>query len=334
MKKVVTAIAIIVVIGFMGFGVWYLTNSSPTSSEKPESITVGMEPNQVNALIIIADDQGYFTANGLNVTIKYYPSGAAAVNGMLKGEADIATSTEFVIVGEALAHEQISTFATIDKFQQIDIIGRNDRGIENASDLKGKTIGVPKKTASEFYLGRYLGLHNMGMQDVTLVDVAPMQSPDALLNGSVDAIVTWQPYIGTIEEQMGNSTVIWPAQSDQPAYCCVSSTDNWTSQHPEAIVDFLKSLDQAEKYSVDHPDNAKAIVQKRLHYDDAFITAIWPDHQFSLTLDQSLVLAMQDEGRWMIANNLTTAKTIPDYRNYVYKNGMQNVKPEAVNIIG
>ncbi len=334
MKKVVTAIAIIVVIGFVGFGVWYLTNSLPTSSGKPESITVGMESNQVNSLIIIADDQGYFAANGLNVTIKNYPSGAAAVNGMLTGGADIATSTEFVIVGKALAHEQINTFATIDKFQQIDIIGRNERGIENASGLKGKTIGVPKKTAAEFYLGRYLGLHNLSMQDVTLVDVAPMQSPDAFLNGSVDAIVTWQPYIGTIEEQIGNSTVIWPAQSDQPAYCCVSSTDNWTSLHPGAIDNFLKSLDQAEKYSIDHPDNAKAIVQKRMHYDDAFITAIWPDHQFSLTLDQSLVMAMEDEGRWMIANNLTAEKAIPDYRDYIYTKGIEEVKPESMNIIG
>jgi len=50
-----------------------------------------MESNQVDSLILIADDRGFFTANGLNVTIRNYPSGAAAVDGMMNGESDIAT---------------------------------------------------------------------------------------------------------------------------------------------------------------------------------------------------------------------------------------------------
>jgi hypothetical protein len=43
---------------------------------------------------------------------------------------------------------------------------------------------------------------------------------------------------------------------------------------------------------------------------------------------------MEDEGRWMINNNLTSEKTIPDFRDYIYLKGLDEVKPEAVNIIG
>jgi NitT/TauT family transport system substrate-binding protein len=46
----------------------------------------------------------------------------------------------------------------------------------------------------------------------------------------------------------------------------------------------------------------------------------------------SLVTAMEDEGRWMIKNNLTSAEKIPDFRNYIYTKGLEEVKPEAVNI--
>jgi hypothetical protein len=42
---------------------------------------------------------------------------------------------------------------------------------------------------------------------------------------------------------------------------------------------------------------------------------------------------MEDEGRWMINNNLTTKKTIPNFRNYIYLKGLDAVKPEAMNII-
>jgi hypothetical protein len=43
---------------------------------------------------------------------------------------------------------------------------------------------------------------------------------------------------------------------------------------------------------------------------------------------------MEDEARWMIKNNLTTQKTIPDFRNYVYKDGLEAGRPGSVNIIG
>ena len=60
---------------------------------------------------------------------------------------------------------------------------------------------------------------------------------------------------------------------------------------------------------------------------------VWQQNQFSLTLDQSLVLAMEDEARWMIANNLTNATAVPDFRQYIYTDGLESVRPGSVNII-
>jgi len=47
-----------------------------------------------------------------------------------------------------------------------------------------------------------------------------------------------------------------------------------------------------------HPNETKAIIQRRLQYDDAYMATVWPENQFSLSLDQSLILAMEDEARW------------------------------------
>ena len=41
----------------------------------------------------------------------------------------------------------------------------------------------------------------------------------------------------------------------------------------------------------------------------------------------------KDEAQWMIKNNLTTEKSIPDFVNYIYVDGLRAVKPEAVSII-
>jgi NitT/TauT family transport system substrate-binding protein len=298
-----------------------------------ESITIGMDPTAVNSLIYIAKDQDYFAANGLNVTIKDYTSGLAAVNGMLKNEVDIATAAEFVIVGHALKKESVRSLGSIDKFLHIYLVGRRDRGVRSVADLKGKRIGVTLKTAAEFYLGRFLDLHGMNIRQVALVNVSPLQSVDALVNGDVDAVIAWQPNVKAMEDRLGSGVVKWGAQEGQAAYCTVVGRSEWVAKHPELIKRFLTALAQAENYNASHPAESKRILQKMLHWDDSYMAAIWPEHQFSLSLDQALILAMEDETRWMINNNLTTEKQVPDFMNYIYVDGLKAVKPEAVNII-
>ena len=41
---------------------------------------------------------------------------------------------------------------------------------------------------------------------------------------------------------------------------------------------------------------------------------------------------MGDEARWIIASNLTNATTVPDFRNFIYTKGLDDVNPGTVNI--
>ncbi len=134
--------------------------------------------------------------------------------------------------------------------------------------------------------------------------------------------------------RLGNGSVAWPAQSNQLTYINLVCRDDWIAGHPETINRFLKSIAQAEEYTAEHPNEAKAIVQKRLNYTDAYLAMIWPNYQFSLTLDQSLLVTLNDEGRWMMNNNITSERGMPNFRDYIYTRGLEEVKPEAVNIIG
>ncbi len=291
-----------------------------------------MEPNTVNALVYIAQNQGYFADNGLDVKIKDYVSGLAAVNGVLNHEVDLATATEFVIVGKALSGESIRTCGTIDKFTHIFLLARGDRGIMKISDLQGKRIGLALWTASEFYFGRFLELNGMEINDVTLVNINPAQSRDALVKGDIDAVVAWQPNIKSMEDRIGN-LVRWSVQSAQPAYDCVISTNIWIDGHPDLVIRFLDSLVKAETYNLNHPDEARNIVQKRFDYENPYILSIWPQYRLAVSLEQSLITAMEDEARWMIRNKLTPEIRSPNFLNYIYVDGLKAVKPQAVNII-
>jgi hypothetical protein len=43
---------------------------------------------------------------------------------------------------------------------------------------------------------------------------------------------------------------------------------------------------------------------------------------------------MEDEARWMIANNLTNSTAVPDFRRYMYPDALESVRPGSVRIIG
>lgn len=299
-----------------------------------ESITLGTVLLEPAAPLIIAEDQQFFTQNGIDITLKVYDTGLSAVNAMLNGEVDIAAPVaEYVLVGKAFNKDKIKTIASIDEADYTFIIGRKDRGIQAIADLKGKKIGVARGTVMEFYLGRFLELHGMNIKDVVLVDTKLTQTADAIIEGNIDAVISFIPYAKTAQNELGDNVVLLPAQCSQVLYGLVICRDGWITGHPDLVNRLLKSLAQAEEYIVQHPAEAKVIVQNRLNLDDAYMSEFWPEHQFSLSLDESLIAAMKDEARWMIADNLTTEKQIPDFLNYMYIDGLKAIKPEAVKII-
>ncbi len=300
---------------------------------KMEKINFGAVPGSAT-LVYIAQEQRFFDANGLNVNVKdNYPSGVATTDALLKGDLDIAWSAEFAIVGRAFEKRPISIITIFGRFTTQFLFARKDRGVATISDLKGRKIGVLRNTIAEFYLVRFLALNGLRPQDVSLVDLPVAQSPEQIISGSVDCVVAWEPYASPIRGQLGDRVVVWSIQNNQPGYGVIVARNDRLRASPEIANRFLKSLVQAEDYLVRNPEAAKTIVQKRMGLDDAPMRVFWSEIQSFLSLDESLVFAMEDEARWMIKNNLTSEKAIPDFTNYLYLDGLKAVKPEAVSII-
>lgn len=296
-------------------------------------IRIGSSFNEPDALLYIADEQNLFAANGLNIQLMEYTTGLAAANAMLKGEVDLSTASDFVIAGKAMEKQRILDMGTIAEFQNEYVIGRMDKGIHDISELAGKKIGLTRRTSTEFNFGRFLDLHGLNIGQVTTISLSPEKAMNALLSGDVDGVVIWEPYASMVKERLGKTVVEWSSQSGQSKYWNLIGTDTWLTDHPDLARRVLNSLSQAENYLVHHPDKAKAFVQKRLHRDDTYMARVWPQHHFNLSLEQKLITAMKDQAHWMIRNNYTREKAIPDFTNYIYADGLKAVNPKEVSII-
>lgn len=330
-RTIALVLLVLLILIISGVGAFFL-GSQKNDSPKTESIVLGMLPNEVDTLVYIALDQGFFASNNLNLKVRNYPSGLAAVNGMLNNEVDIATAADFVLTGKAMEGKNVTAIATIDKYSIACLMVRSDLGVSNVSDLKGKRIAVPIGTVAEFNLGRFLELNSIGLDQVTLVNVPLNQAPEALANGSVEAVITSQPYVDIITNLMPDKVLSWPAQRGGSTNYLAVTDDDWANTHPEIVKRFLTALDQAGSLVVHDPGLSRTILQRGLNYTSNYTEKIWSDHQFSLSLDQSLILTLEDQARWMRTNGLTS-EPVPNFLSYIYLDGLQAVDPGSVDII-
>jgi ABC-type nitrate/sulfonate/bicarbonate transport system substrate-binding protein len=335
MKRSTVAIILFILVACVAAGIIVL--SQRTTPKKyagpPAQVTIGTALFEVSGLIWIAEEKGYFAENGLKVTIKLFDAGKFAVGALFDGEVDVATASEFVFVGKAMKEEKIQTVGSIAKSDDHYLIVRKDGGIRQSSDLKGKKIGFPRQTSAEFYLGRYLQLHGINLDQVTLIDLKPTQIGESLIKGDVDAVLIWDPYAYPIEKSLGRNAVIWPAQSGQMMYWLLIARSDYITGHQELIDRLLSSFSQAEQFAVNYPNEAKRILQNRLHTEQAYIERVWPKNRFALSLDQGLIIAMEDESRWVIDSNLISDQKMPYYPDYIYWQGLKKVKPSSVTVI-
>lgn len=306
---------------------------SPRPAAMPEQLTIASGSPEFSALTLVSQEKGYFSQHGLNVTVRDYPTGPLAINELLGGRADLAYAAEFVGVSTSFRSSALRIIASTAKSDVIALVVRNDRGIVKPSDLKGKTVAVPKGTAAEFYLGRYLTLNGMDTRDVTVKYLAPADLVNSVVSGDSDAAIIWEPYVYQIEQQLGRNGTTWPAQGGQRFYWVTYSTADVIRDRPGVTRDYVRALDDAETFLYTHEPEAKEIVRKRVNMTDEYIDVLWEKNQYVLSLDQGLVLAMEDEARWMQGENMTGGSAPPSYLDMISQDAMREVKPSAVTII-
>jgi len=132
-QKIFIGIAIIVVIGISVGG----CQEQPEKYTGPlDKLTVAAYAGDTGALVYIAQEQGYFVDNGLDVVITDYEAGKLAADALLAGEADISTSADFVLVSNSFEHDNLRIPGTIALANSVELVTRKDTGINQPSDLK------------------------------------------------------------------------------------------------------------------------------------------------------------------------------------------------------
>lgn len=304
--------------------------------QQNERLTFATLPWPGSLPAYVGIDRGYFQDEGLDVTLKTVLTGKMGIQAVLGGQAEVAGASTSPIASSVLDGDQIAVVATIAEIQQaVAILARKGSGIAGAGDLRGKVIGVTRGTGAHFFLHYYLVINGIRPDDVTIVDIEPDKVVDALLAGEVDAVSTWSPFKLMLLEKLGTDAVVLddPALSFQ-TFNLVTSQE-FAKNHQKILQMFLHGLLRANSFIQNNPSEAQAIMKKYVGIDSPLFLQEWPDHEFTLRLGQAMLLNLEDQARWMLAQKTGgIIPNIPNSLDFIDTHPLQAVNPEAVRIIG
>jgi NitT/TauT family transport system substrate-binding protein len=300
------------------------------SQGAPLKLSLAFVPNPYSGLIAIADAKGFFRKCGIEVSAKEYPSGLAAVEALIRGEAQMATSADMVMATKIFDDPSLRVVASIGSSGANEIVARKDRNIRNPYDLKGKRVGFSPGTSSEYYLDAFLLANSTPSQEVSAVNIPPAEITEAVVSGEVDAISSWDVNVYSAKKRLGENAVSWPAQNYLDWYWLLIAKEE-TTMSPQPVKRFLLALMMAESFLLANDNEAREILIKKWSFDPEFISEVWGKTRLNVTLNQSLITSLENFAKWKMKKEGRLGET-PNYLKYIYTGAMDEIEPRAVTI--
>lgn len=284
--------------------------------EKPKlTIAVGGKNLLYYLPLTIAETQGFFKAEGLDVTIADFAGGSQALRAVVGGSADVVSGAFEHTLNMQSKGQALRAFVLQGRAPQI-VLGINPKTMPNfksLADLKGKKIGVTAPGSSTNVMANFV-LAKAGIKpsEVSIVGVGAGNGAVAAMRaGQIDAISNLDPVI-TLLQRSGDLKIISDtrivAEADKvfggpmPA-ACLYAPQSFIDKHPATVQALANALVRADKWiqGAGAGEIIKAVPENyllgdRAVYIDAFMAAkgaLSPDGLFPEAGAATAVRALQ-----------------------------------------
>ncbi len=173
-----------------------LSEGEPSQST---SLKIGLYYWPGNSPFFYAQDKGLFDAYSLPVELISFSDNRQKIDYWKSGKIDILNVTVDTALRLMKEVPDTKIVAGLNISHGGDaLISREN--FESVKNIKGKRVALEKGEISEFFL-RYVLLHNgLKLSDVVVKDMKGDEIGAALINGSVDAAVLWEPWLSKAME--------------------------------------------------------------------------------------------------------------------------------------
>ncbi|MCF6278355.1 MAG: ABC transporter substrate-binding protein [Anaerolineales bacterium] len=229
-----------------------------SAAEEPQQAPVAAEPVTLKIAVLpimdalpmfVAESEGLFEANGVNVEFIPVASAPERAQIMQAGQAD-GTVNEILSVmffNKESVQMQAVRFAhkATPEHAHFYILAAGSSGITDVAGLKGVDIGVSQGTIIEYLTYRLLEAEGFSADEISTLAVPRIPDRLALLgSGEMQAGVLPDP-LGPLAEQSGAVTVLDDRNAPNYGASVISFRSAVIEENPEAIQAFLVAIEEA-----------------------------------------------------------------------------------------
>lgn len=293
------------------------------SGDEPVDVSLALDwyPWGAHTGIYLAQANGYFEEEGLNVTIYTPGDPATGMQLVASGEDDFVISYQADVMiarGEGLP---VQSVAALVQHPLNSIMALGSSGITTPADLAGKKVGVTGLASDEALLSAVLAQAGVGLDQVEIVNVG-FNLVTSLLSGQVDAVIGayWVHESLLIEQEGETVNVIKLEEWGVPDYyeLVLVTTEEMVADNGETIEKLIRALQQGyadaqadQEAALDAllaaaPDTDRAIEEAGL----PLLVPYWTDNGallFGTQTDES----WETYGLWLSEHGLLAEDIVP-----------------------
>ena len=299
-----------------------------------EQLVVAVARLPLSLPFYVAEEQGYFLAQGLTVRIEDCTVGRVCLKRLLDGEVSIATAADTPIVLSSFSSQAFFILASLSSSpNDTKLVARKSAGIAVPRDLIGKRIGTIAGTSAQYFLDAFLLFNGIDRREVTIVSITPAGARAAMEKREVDALAAFEPAAYMTATALGGDGKVLPSARINRTTFNLLIDRRIAGARDAELGKMLLALAQAANFIRVQPLQAQAVLRKRLQLDQNFVDWIWKDYEYQLTLDQSLITVLESQARWAAREGYASGLAVPNYLKYLYPAPLARVLPAAVTVV-
>ncbi len=302
------------------------------------AIGTAKDPN-LGTELVIAREKGFFKATGLDVELKYFPSGgdlsAAVVGGSLAMGSSGSTPTT-TLRGAPFPIKILAQISDISGAQQIVVKAE----VRRPEDLYGKRIGMLKGTSSEILVDSMAKAYGVDLGKIERVSMGPTEMLSSFIRGDLQAVSLWEPH-STRARKGGNGRILLSGTTSYIAgregpnriygdHATLFATEDFIRRNPKTVRAVLEGLARAVEYVEKDPEGANAILAKEFGMSAEEMRDIMRVNRYQMVIDEVLVNDLNVIADFLFS--LGKLKTKQAVVEWIDTAPLRDVRPQWVKI--
>lgn len=298
----------------------------------PEKLNL-CQDGSIVPLLMFTQEKGYFQKENLDIAFHPLGDGKNAVASLLAGRCDAAVVSEAAIAQYSQNRPDFSIIATLGTSDNASrIVADRRRGINSASDLKGKRIGVRRGSISHMFLDTLLKKQGIGTEQVSIRFFEPQLLSEALTRGQIDALASTDIYLMEAANRLGdNATVIEEPGLSRNSFAVIFRNGG-LKPGAESANRFLKALARGETTASRNIDEIARIISRRRDISEKFSKDLINHHRIELSLPQHLLITLDDNYYWMQEQGILQSGRAPNHLDIIDRSLLERIAPSSVRI--